>query len=45
MAGSYVKLEDTISGFEKLINWELDEIPEEHFIYKGTIEEVIAANK
>jgi F-type H+-transporting ATPase subunit beta len=45
MNWSYVKLEDTISGFEKLINWELDEISEEFFMYKGTIEEVIEASK
>jgi F-type H+-transporting ATPase subunit beta len=34
MQGAYVKLEDTINGFEKLINGECDEIPEEHFMYK-----------
>jgi len=38
-------LEDTISGFEKLIKGELDEIPEEFFMYKGTIDEVIEASK
>ena len=41
MEGKYVKLEDTISWFEKIINWEVDEIPEDFFMYKGTIEEVI----
>lgn len=41
MSGSYVSLEDTISGFEKLINGECDEISEEHFMYKGSIKEVV----
>ena len=41
--GKYVKLEDTIRSFEKLINWEVDDIPEEFFLYKGTIDEVIKA--
>lgn len=44
MSGAYVKLEDTISGFEKLINGELDEVPEDFFMYKGTIDEVIKAH-
>jgi F-type H+-transporting ATPase subunit beta len=41
MEGKYVKLEDTISWFERIINWEVDEIPEDFFMYKGNIEEVI----
>lgn len=41
MNWAYVKLEDTITGFERLIEWELDEISEEFFMYKGSIEEVI----
>jgi F-type H+-transporting ATPase subunit beta len=41
MQWSYVKLEDTIAWFEKIINWEVDEIPEDYFMYKGTIWEVI----
>lgn len=43
MPGTYVKLEDTIAGFEKIINGEVDEIPEEYFMYKGTLQEVIDA--
>lgn len=42
MKGSYVKLEDTIAWFEKIISWEVDEIPEDYFMYKWTIQEVIA---
>ena len=40
-AGAYVKLEDTILGFEKLLNGECDEIPEEFFMYKGNIADVV----
>lgn len=40
-SGAYVKVEDTITGFEKLINGECDEIPEEFFMYKGSINDVI----
>ena len=43
MPGTYVKLEDTIAGFEKIINGKVDEIPEEYFMYKGTLQEVIDA--
>lgn len=40
----YCKLSDTISGFRKIIEWELDDVPEKFFMYKNTIEDVIAAN-
>ncbi len=39
----YVKLEDTIRSFEKIINWEVDNIPENYFLYKWTIDDVIKA--
>jgi len=39
--GKYVKIADTIDGFEKLINGELDTIPEDYFYMKGTISEVL----
>ncbi len=39
--GRYVKLEDTIKGFKKIIQGELDDIPEQAFYMVGTIEEVI----
>ncbi len=41
--GSYVRLEDTITWFEKLVNWECDEIPEDFFMYKWQIQDVINA--
>ena len=45
MSGTYVKHEDTINWFEKILNGELDEISEDFFMYKGTIEDVITASK
>ncbi len=41
----FVKLEDTIEWFEKLVNWECDDIPEEHFMYKATMTEVIESRE
>ncbi len=43
MAGKYVKLEDTIRGFDMIVKGECDHIPEQAFRYKGTIEEVFEA--
>ncbi|MEK7182058.1 MAG: F0F1 ATP synthase subunit beta [Patescibacteria group bacterium] len=40
--GKYVKLEDTITGFERILSGELDDISEQAFYMKGSIEEVIA---
>jgi F-type H+-transporting ATPase subunit beta len=40
--GKYVKLEDTITGFEKILSGELDDISEQAFYMKGSIDEVIA---
>ncbi len=44
-AGKYVKLEDTITGFEKILSGELDDIAEQAFYMKGSIEEVIAEGR
>ncbi len=41
--GAYVHLEDTIKGFKMIVDGELDEIPEQAFYMKGTIEEVLEA--
>ena len=38
--GRYVKVEDTIKGFKMIADGELDEIPEQAFMYVGPIEEV-----
>jgi len=40
--GVYVKIEETIEGFEKIISGELDHKPEEAFFMKGNINQVIA---
>lgn len=40
ISGKYVPLEDTISGFEAIINGEMDEYPENAFFNVGSIEEV-----
>lgn len=38
--GRYVKLEDTIKGFEEIVEGKQDEVAEQHFYMAGTIEEV-----
>lgn len=44
--GKYVPLEDTIRGFKGLVNGEYDDIPEQAFFMRGSIDEVIEnANK
>jgi len=39
--GKYVKVEDTIKGFEMIVKGELDHVPEQCFYYTGPIEEVL----
>lgn len=41
--GVYAKLSDTVRGFKMIMNGEVDHIPERFFLYKGTIDDVIAA--
>jgi F-type H+-transporting ATPase subunit beta len=43
--GKYVPLEETIKGFKGLIEGEYDHIPEQAFLLKGNIEEVVEAAK
>ena len=40
LPGRYVSLEDTISAFEAILKGECDELPENAFMYVGTIDEV-----
>jgi len=40
--GKYVKLEDTIKGFQKILAGELDDLPEQAFYLVGDINEAIA---
>jgi F-type H+-transporting ATPase subunit beta len=42
MPGKYVKLEDTIRGFNMILAGELDDLPEAAFYLVGTIEEAQA---
>ncbi len=39
--GRYVKVEDTVRGFKMLVDGELDDLPEQAFLYVGTIEEAV----
>ncbi len=39
--GKYVKLTDTIKGFEEILEGKHDDIPEENFYMKGGIDEVV----
>jgi len=42
MPGKYVKLEDTINGFNMILAGELDHLPEAAFYLVGNIDEVKA---
>src|SRR6184192_1759733 len=41
--GKYVKLEDTIKAFKRIVEGELDDLPEQAFYMRGGIDEVIAS--
>ncbi|HIC73506.1 MAG TPA: F0F1 ATP synthase subunit beta, partial [Candidatus Marinimicrobia bacterium] len=43
--GRYVKLEDTVDGFDRLIKGEFDDLPERAFLYVGTIDEAVEKAK
>ncbi len=43
--GRYVKLEDTIKGFDMIISGKLDDVPEQAFYMVGTIEEALEKAK
>ncbi|MDD5571149.1 MAG: F0F1 ATP synthase subunit beta, partial [Bacteroidales bacterium] len=45
MPGVFVTIEDTIKGFNMIINGEVDEYPENAFHMVGTIEEAIEKGK
>jgi len=44
-AGRYVKREDSVKGFKMIVEGKLDEIPEQMFYMKGTVDEVIEAHE
>jgi len=41
--GVYVPIAETIRGFAEILDGKHDDIPESHFLLKGTIDEVVAA--
>jgi len=43
--GKYVKLEDTIKGFKEILEGKHDDLPEQAFMYVGTIEEAVEKAK
>jgi F-type H+-transporting ATPase subunit beta len=43
--GKYVKVEDTVAGFKRILSGEFDDLPEQAFYMKGSIEEVLAERK
>ncbi len=45
LKGVFVSIEDTIKGFNMIIDGEVDQYPEAAFNLKGTIEDVIAAGE
>ena len=45
LKGKYVKTADCIKGFKRILDGELDDIPESAFYMKGTIEDVLEAAK
>ena len=43
--GAYVRMEDTIRGFQAILGGECDDLPEQAFLMCGTIDEVLAKRK
>jgi len=41
--GKYVKVADTVKGFKSIVEGKYDDIPEQAFYMRGTIEEVLEA--
>ncbi len=44
-AGKYVKLEETIESFERVLSGEFDHLPEQAFYMVGAIDEAVAKAK
>ena len=45
LSGKYVSLNDSVSGFQKILKGELDTLPEQAFYLVGTIEDVLEKSK
>ncbi len=45
MSGKYVPVKDTIKGFKEILDGVHDDLPEQAFLYVGSIEEAIAKGR
>jgi F-type H+-transporting ATPase subunit beta len=45
MSGKYVQIEDTVKGFKEILEGKHDALPEQAFLYVGTIEEAVEKAK
>lgn len=45
VSGKYVKIQDTIKGFKMILDGKLDDVNENDFFMKGSIEEVLEAHE
>ncbi|MCG6201761.1 F0F1 ATP synthase subunit beta [Psychromonas antarctica] len=45
MKGVYVSLKDTLAGFNGLLNGDYDDVPEQAFLYVGSVEEAVEKAK
>lgn len=45
MSGKFVRIEDTINGFEAILGGDCDSIPEQNFLMAGSIEDVYAKSR
>ncbi|MDR0715582.1 MAG: F0F1 ATP synthase subunit beta [Puniceicoccales bacterium] len=45
IAGKYVKIEDTIRSFKMILDGDVDNVPENDFYMKGSIEDVVGDDK
>ncbi|HVS15297.1 MAG TPA: F0F1 ATP synthase subunit beta [Thermoanaerobaculia bacterium] len=43
--GRYVKIADTVEGFERILKGEMDELPEQAFLMVGTLDEAVEKGK
>jgi len=43
--GKYVKLEETVASFERVLSGEFDQLPEQAFYMVGTIDEAVEKSK
>ena len=41
MSGKYVPIKETVRGFKEILEGKHDDLPEQAFLYVGTIEEAI----